>query len=147
MIAKYITLALLLSVLLVDAFVHRLKRLPRHPLQLDAKKKLYSFEEARRFARAQNHGSLEEFLAYDCPGAYQLPKNCDEIYKDEGWIGWEDFLGIIYTFDEARQRVREMNCRSEAEYRQLQQQDARLPAEPEIKYQVEWHSWKHFLEL
>lgn len=62
-------------------------------------KKLYTFAEARRIARGHGFDSREEFIAYTCPGAYQIPKNADEVWSEE-WRGWDDFLGICLDFHE-----------------------------------------------
>ena len=61
------------------------------------KKKIYTFREARRMARGHGFSSQEEFVEYDCAGAYQLPKNPNEVWPEE-WKGWDDWLGLIWVF-------------------------------------------------
>lgn len=64
-------------------------------------RRLYSFAEARKIARGHGFSSKQEFLEYDCAGAYQLPKDADVVWQDE-WRGWDDFLGVPLTFEEVR---------------------------------------------
>lgn len=68
-------------------------------------KKLYSFQEARKIARSHGFTSEAEFKEYECAGAYQLPKNVDELYAKE-WDGWDDFLGVPFSYDEGKTVVR-----------------------------------------
>lgn len=134
-------------------------------------KKLYSFQEARRLARGHGFSTKEEFLQYDCPGAYQLPKNPDEIYKEEGWIDWEDFLGIPYpTYEEAKRVVQkdilpqkrlcteedyltfiqDRSCRrktGEIGNEELDARIGRLPYRPNIYYQTSWLGWEDYLNV
>ena len=123
---------------------------------------LYSFVEARKIARGHGFNSRQEFLEYDCPGAYQLPKNADEVWSQE-WTSWEDFLGIpIQNYNEAREiaqthvgRNSEYGATNEAEYQsslqRIQDNDisniaSRLPYRPNLKYKNKgWVSWKDFL--
>mmetsp|Transcript_810 Transcript_810/g.1835 ORF Transcript_810/g.1835 Transcript_810/m.1835 type:complete len:250 (-) Transcript_810:52-801(-) len=70
------------------------------------KRSLYSFVEARRVARGHGFSTVEEFLDYDCPGAYQVPKTPNEIWSKE-FKGWDDFLGLpISTLQEAKDVLR-----------------------------------------
>lgn len=132
-------------------------------------KKLYSFQEARRLARGHGFSSMEEFLLYDCPGAYQLPKNPNEIYQEEGWINWEDFLGIPYSsYEEAKLVVQKdilpqnrlvtkdqyltfmegLSRRTEMYEVGDEEREARigrLPYRPDIYYQNSWLGWEDYL--
>lgn len=62
-------------------------------------RRLYTFDEARKIARGHGFDSKKEFLDYTCPGAYQIPKDADVVWKDD-WRGWEDFLGLPLSFRE-----------------------------------------------
>merc|ERR1719401_47255 len=73
--------------------------------QATASRRLFSFDEARRLARGHGFASKEEFLDYSCPGAYQLPKDADVVWREE-WRGWEDFLGVALAFREGRDVAR-----------------------------------------
>jgi len=85
-------------------------------------KKIYSFQEARRLARGHGFSSKEEFLLYDCPGAYQLPKNPNDIYQEEEKIR------------EASDEDREARI-------------GRLPYRPDIYYQNSWLGWEDYLDI
>ena len=62
-------------------------------------RRLYNFEEARKIARGHGFTSKQEFLEYDCPGAYQIPKDADVVWSED-WRGWDDFLGVPLSFEE-----------------------------------------------
>jgi len=129
-------------------------------------KKRYSFQEARRIARGHGFESAEEFLEYECPGAYGLPKNVREIYvATSEWKGWDDFLGIPLRYDEAKDLLRsQRNTRStqsssfittKQEYDELVEDRkrkgmeddplSRLPYKPDLYYKKEWVSWNEWL--
>lgn len=131
------------------------------PRAAGKKKKLYSFEEARRIARGHGFSSVEEFLAYDCPGVYQVPKNCPELYPQE-WQSWEDFLGLALDFETACKHVSSLGWKSKEEYWRWMESDARgkkggvedeshwmyrLPYRPDLYYKDSWISWDQFLGL
>ena len=127
------------------------------------KRSMYSFSEARKIARGHGFGSQQEFLDYACPGAYQLPKNANEVWNED-WTSWKDFLGVPLEFDEAREVARERvgpssetvwKVSTEAEYKELMEQKvigegdiaSRLPYRPDLKYKTNgWVSWEDFLQ-
>mmetsp|Transcript_23631 Transcript_23631/g.43918 ORF Transcript_23631/g.43918 Transcript_23631/m.43918 type:complete len:189 (+) Transcript_23631:119-685(+) len=117
------------------------------------KRGLYSFSEARKIARGHGFSTVEEFQEYDCPGAYQLPKNPHEVWAED-WKGWDDFLGICLSFEEGRKVARGLkNVETEEAYlklfkeKQLSDNDvaSRLPYRPDLKYKDQWISWDDFL--
>lgn len=116
------------------------------------KRKLYSFQEARKIARGYGFESKEEFIEYSCPGAYQLPKDPETVWASE-WTDWEDFLGICHTFAPGREIARSLNLASEEEYVQLFKEKkiedgtpaSRLPYRPDLKYKAEWKGWEDWL--
>eukprot|EP00978_Attheya_sp_CCMP212_P039579 scaffold207243_cov46-Attheya_sp.AAC.1 len=119
---------------------------------MKAKKRLYPFRDARKIAR--NYGfTKEDFMEYECAGAYQLPKNPDHVWSDE-WNGWDDFLGTPLTFEQGRQVARTLeNASTQEEYMELIQIKAfddddiksRLPYRPDLKYKndgwIDWNDW------
>ena len=125
------------------------------------KRPLYSFVEARRIARGHGFGSQQEFLDYDCAGAYQLPKNADEVWHND-WTSWDDFLGVPLEFQQAREVAREKvgpssqyKVSTEEQYLELIKQKvfddgdiaSRLPYRPDLKYKTKgWISWDDFLQ-
>lgn len=128
---------------------------PKQQQQPPSKKKnarLYSFEEARKIARGHGFESKEEFLEYDCAGAYQLPKAADQVWSKE-WTSWDDFLGVTLSFEEGREVARALRLQSEEEYLKLiasktindNELASRLPYRPDLKYKREWESWDDWL--
>jgi hypothetical protein len=113
---------------------------------------LYSFREARKIARGHGFDSKGEFLEYSCPGAYQLPKNPDQVWRD-AWRGWDDWLGVCYSFQEGRLIARELNIKTKEEYlkrfedKEIEDYDpaSRLPYRPDLKYKKEWKGWDDWL--
>jgi len=107
----------------------------------------FSFEEARNVARARGHSSIEEFLEYDCPGAYSVPKNPDELFADE-WQGWGDFLGLMFPYEEAVAKMKELMIESEDEFYEMKAKNdprmVRFPAQPEKYYKGKWQGWGAF---
>jgi hypothetical protein len=116
------------------------------------KSKLYPFGEARKIARGHGFANREEFLEYSCPGAYQLPKNPEEVWAEE-WTSWEDFLGICHDFEAGRKIARTLDVASEEEYlaifqeKRLRDDDlaSRLPYRPDLKFKQEWKGWGDWL--
>jgi hypothetical protein len=120
------------------------------------RKKLYKFDEARRMARQYGFTSQQEYVEYECPGAYQLPKNPHEMYQEE-WAGWDDYLGLPWTFDEGRTLARSLELGSMEEYVEGWQSPrvrddpdlARLPYRPDLYYGKSgaWIGWEDWLGL
>lgn len=116
------------------------------------KKALYSFQEARKIARNHGFETKEEFLEYECPGAYQLPKTPEQVWSEE-WKGFDDFLGICWRFDEGKAIARKLNIKSRDEYiklfedRKIEDDDpaSRLPLRPDLMYKAEWVGWDDWL--
>jgi len=108
---------------------------------------VFSFEEARRLARGHGFETKEEFLEYSCPGAYKLPKDPDVIWKDQ-WKGWDDWLGICYSFEEGRRVARSLGMNTKEEYLLRKEgaspqddQMCRLPYRPDLFYKKQWNGW------
>ena len=59
---------------------------------LSAKKTVWTFDEARDYARSFGFGSQAEYVEYRCPGAYALPRDPVEAFGDR-WTSWDDYLG------------------------------------------------------
>jgi superfamily II DNA or RNA helicase len=54
-----------------------------------------SFSDAKAFARSLKLKSLREWKVYSPSGQRpeDIPSHPETIYKDDGWLGWPDFLG------------------------------------------------------
>jgi hypothetical protein len=123
-------------------------------------RRLYTYAEARRKARTYGFTTRNEFVEYECAGAYQLPKNADEVWAED-WSDWDDFLGVPLSFDVARDVVRTANgeggtgmvVKSDETYMEWLKSEAvsdddlasRLPMRPDLYYKTQWVSWEDFL--
>ena len=65
-----------------------------NPSLLSAKKTVWTFDEAREYARSFGFGSQAEYVEYRCPGAYALPRDPVAAFGDR-WTSWEDYLGLV----------------------------------------------------
>ena len=91
-------------------------------------------------------------MEYNCPGAYQLPKNPDEVWEDK-WNGWRDFLGICWGFEEGRSIARSLEVNFMESYLQLFDEKkfnesdpaSLLPYRPDLQYKKEWQGWDDWL--
>jgi len=56
---------------------------------------ILSFVDARKYVQKQKLKSLEEWHKWSKSGKrpFKIPSNPYKIYKDQGWIGWRDWLG------------------------------------------------------
>ena len=57
-------------------------------------KTVWTFDEARDYARSFGFGSKDEYVEYRCPGAYALPRDPVAAFGDR-WTSWEDYLGLV----------------------------------------------------
>ena len=116
--------------------------------------RIFSFVEARRIVRAHGFDSREEFFDYECAGSYRVPKNADELYRDE-WPSWDDFLGVPPSFQDGRKIARQLQLSSKQLYldfvaaKKMDENDAssRLPHRPDLYYHKAWQNWNDWLGL
>mmetsp|Transcript_7699 Transcript_7699/g.11008 ORF Transcript_7699/g.11008 Transcript_7699/m.11008 type:complete len:164 (+) Transcript_7699:155-646(+) len=119
-------------------------------------RKVHSFTEARRITRCHGFTSREEFMEYNCAGSYQVPKNADILYVNE-WKGWDDFLGLMLSFPEARHvaRTQLRYIETKEDYLKFMENKgykddeltSRLPYRPDVYYKHQWTSWDDWLGL
>ena len=114
------------------------------------KKVVLPFEEARAFARSLNLKSYTEWEQFCKSGKpNNVPLNPNIIYKNQGWNGYEDFLGfkklLPMTFEEARSFARTLNLKSKKEWFEFARTEKRprnIPINPADHYQH--RGWKGF---
>jgi len=110
------------------------------------------FEEARKLARSLKCNNRQGYnqLRKDRKLHERIPANPNRIYKDSGWISWNDWFGNRsfdwLPFEEARKLVWFLKCANLLEYRQLSKDKKLpegLPANPSFVYKDSgWVSWK-----
>ena len=87
------------------------------------------FEEARTYIRSFNFKSTNEFRMWKKKSSdiINIPSTPDEIYKDEGWISFGDWLGTGYVatysreylpFEKARKFVRKLELKSGRQWKE-----------------------------
>ena len=128
-------------------------------------RKYRSFEEAREFVRGLGLKNTEEWWKYckgELPGRAakpdDIPSNPHSIYKDQ-WINWGDWLGTgrqkggWQTFEEAREFVRGLGLKNQAEWFEycrgkLPEKGTKppdIPTNPHTIYKDHWTNWGDWL--
>jgi hypothetical protein len=125
------------------------------------------FREARAFVHKLHLKNLAGWRKY-CKGELSekkpnnIPANADGVYKDKGWINWNDWLGTdtvapflrqYRPFYKARVFVRRLKLKSQSEWKQyckgnLPQKGKKpndIPAAPHLTYKdkgwINWGDW------
>ncbi len=120
-----------------------------------------SFEEARNFARTIGLKSYAEWRKY-CKAKEKpldIPSNPYDVYKEDGWLSWGDWLGtdVIATkyiefvsFNEAREYARSLRLKNVNEWWRLTKinRPSNIPSTPQLAYENNgWNGWDDFLGL
>ena len=113
------------------------------------------FIEARRIVRSQNYKTRNEynkkfryFLKFN-----NIPVFPDKLYKDKGWISWDDWLGIqkpdYLKFVKARSFVRKLKFKFKSDWGKFcisGKLPQNIPHNPNLKYKnTGWISWGNWL--
>ena len=118
-------------------------------------RKLIPYESARSRAISLGLRSKAEWDEYQKDGECHehgpyLPSRPDLMYPDD-WVGWEEFLGIMRSYDEARDLVRTLGIQNFEEYQDFvncntkRAEGLRIPAKPQIVYRDKgWTSFEDF---
>lgn len=114
----------------------------------------YSFREARRITRKHGFHTEQEFLDYDCPGAYGVQKDVANMYSDE-WRGWDDFLGVPPSFQEGKAYLKGQGLSSIDAYMTFlkangENEDSissRFHCKPDKFYKEGWQGWNDWLGI
>lgn len=118
-------------------------------------KTFLAFREARAYARRQGLKNLKEWRVFRKSGRCRqdVPGSPDQVYAQEGWKDWSDWLGSKNTrshlpFKAARRMVRGLHIRSNREWRQVCAEGklpSNIPSNPQSKYRnsgwVNWNDW------
>lgn len=117
-------------------------------------RRLLPFHVARTAARTLgfDRAAWDEWVAEgkSAPslGPY-MPSAPDEMYAAE-WLGWDDWLGCMRTYEDARAEVRKFGIATQEEWWRFVDEDAsillemRVPARPHIYYD-DWQGYDHWL--
>jgi hypothetical protein len=118
------------------------------------------FEQARELARAQYLKTRSAYRAWvrakQPPG---LPAFPELVYRQQGWISWEDWLGTrvadlrqrldFLPFTEARELIQSLDIKNVLAFRAWVRSDQRhpgIPASPDYAYRdAGWTNWGDFL--
>ena len=122
-----------------------------------------SFAEARFFSRKLGLKGPTQWRRY-CSGQYSdlprlpeiYPRNPQSVFKNEGWLGWPDFLGYqekadYVSYEEARHFARSLDFYSSQQWAKFVRGDQKrlppsIPKGPQRYYQGKgWVSWQDFL--
>ena len=114
-----------------------------------------SFEEARSFVWGLGLKSQREWREWSKSDERpsDIPSHPDQVYEEEGWLSWGDFLGYVAVemrpFEEARDYARSLGLNSEKEWKEWSKSGLRPIDIPSHPYQVYkdkgWLSWGDFL--
>ena len=122
-----------------------------------------TFEEARDYVWGLGLKSQEEWREWRSKSGLRpsdIPSHPDQIYKDEGWLSWGDFLGYNegydadaewLPFEEARDYVWTLGLKSHREWQDWSssksgERPSNVPSNPDIVYKGKgWLSWGDFL--
>lgn len=111
------------------------------------------FKEARKFARSLGLKNSSEWLIYCRSGnkPQDIPSYPAKTYKDKGWNGVGDWLGVkthldkdFLSFEMAKSEVKKLGIKSMKEWREYYKKNKpeHLPAAPNIIYKDS--GWKGF---
>lgn len=114
------------------------------------------YEASREFALGLQLNSVAEWRDYKKSGKRpdDIPAKPERVYLKVGWKGFGDWLGIRKTnkfefksFLEAREFVRELDLRSEQDWKDFKQsgkKPANIPAKPEKVYKEQ--GWSGYMD-
>jgi len=114
-----------------------------------AKRVFRPFAEARAFAHGLGLKGKDEFQAYSSSGKRpaDIPSNPWDVYKDQGWVGWGDWLGNGYVppadrgylpFADARAFARGLGLKNGKEWKAYSHSDKKpvyVPSDPGRVYE------------
>lgn len=139
--------------------------LPASPDVFYAKKGFTTFPEFTKtkkcFANFPEFKATVQMLGIKCAAEYrarykehpELPSKPEETYKDLGWSGWIDALGVkpklFYgTYEEASAAAIKLGIKTQAEYLRRYKEDPLLYSSPNKFYAKSgWTSWHEFLGI
>lgn len=116
-----------------------------------------SFEVAKATIQQFRLNSIQEWKEFkDSKRMIKgMPRSPEVVYKNKGWNGYIDFLGIkkksrFLDFEQAKEIVSQFNIRSSSEWKnsfcKSEIKPKNIPASPDSAYKNKgWKGWKDFL--
>jgi hypothetical protein len=110
------------------------------------------FEEARDFVWALGFTNVGQWIEFS--NSHDKPKNIpshpERVYKDSGWAGIKDWIGVDYIpFEAARDFVRALNlnnCREWLDFAKSEDKPKNIPSDPYRIYKDSgWCGWEDWL--
>jgi superfamily II DNA or RNA helicase len=123
-------------------------------------KRIYkSFNEAKDYVRKLGINNYLEWIQYVNENKLRtdIPSNPNLVYKNDGWVGYGDFLGngvigsrnrIFVSFNEAKSILKDLKMRSQKDWVNFCKKGFRpsnIPSNPQKHYSNEWKGWMDFL--
>ena len=123
------------------------------------KRKFRSFEDTRKFVRKQHFSGRSKWRDFCTSGnkPNDIPNYPDAVYKNKGWISWNDFFGTDYVatylrkykdFKDARNYAQTLNIRNQTGWRVFVKSGKLpldIPRDPPTVYKKEWKGWADWL--
>jgi len=117
------------------------------------------FEEAKDFVWKLGLKEKEEWWEWERSGQRpgDIPSHPDRMYSEEGWDGWDDWLGVgkggahveeFRPFNEARSFVHTLGLRNLRDWNLWSgsgQRPVDIPWRPDHAYANEWQDWEDWL--
>ena len=124
-------------------------------------KNFINYSEAKKIVKAMNFNSISEFKkAHKLKKmSAKIPSNPNITYKNNGWKGWSDFLGVVIistnnkkfkSYLEAKSYVQKLGIKSSTMWKLYIKNnliDDDMPRMPDWTYKAkgDWKGWADFL--
>jgi superfamily II DNA or RNA helicase len=121
---------------------------------------IFSYKEAKEFINRFKLKSSREYFKFTktTDSVVNLPGVPYRVYKDTGWVDWQDFLGYVkekeaysnrkyLSYSEAKKMIKENDISTIREWNAFRRQNENieLPSHPERIYKDNWKGWEDFL--
>lgn len=126
----------------------------------------YHYEDARKLVRAEALTSMTMYAKWwQANKPARIPLRADSVYRKQGWLGWNDYLGNNNKFgeannlkkknwlpwEEARAWARTLGLESKCDWTDFCQDKERknrppnIPYRPDLIYSDDWYTWNDWL--
>lgn len=108
-------------------------------------------KEWKLWYRSNRKGLRQRFLNFFKDGSCPIvPERPDVVYAEE-WQGWDDFLGVLLPYDDAKTVAASLGVGSQEEWWTFVRANdklllrLRIPASPHLFYRCEWQGYDEWL--